>query len=230
MIAVCDIDMNGASETVQQIRSEYKGEAEAYHMDVTDENEVNTVMDEAAVRFGRLDTLVSNAGIQIVHPIESFPFADFRKLVAIHLDGAFLTTKAALKHMYRQRSGSLIYMGSVHSYEGSPLKCAYVAAKHALLGFARVAAIEGAAHNVRSNVICPGFVKTPLVEKQIPEQARDLGISGQRVIEDVMLGGTVDKQFTTMKDVADVAVFLASFDTNALTGQSILVSHGWFMN
>ena len=173
--------------------------------------------------------MVSNAGIQIVHPIEEFPYADFRKLVSIHLDGAFLTTKAAVRHMYKQKSGSLIYMGSVHSHEASPLKTAYVAAKHGILGLARVMAKEGAQHGVRSNVICPGFVKTPLDEKQIPEQAESLGISEDEVVNEVMLGGTVDKEFTTMQDVADVAVFLAGFSTNALTGQSILVSHGWFM-
>jgi 3-hydroxybutyrate dehydrogenase len=121
-------------------------------------------------------------------------------------------------------------MGSVHSHEASPLKSAYVAAKHGILGLARVMAKEGAQHGVRSNVICPGFVKTPLVDKQIPEQAKDLGISEKKVVEEVMLGGTVDKEFTTMQDVADLAVFLAAFPTNALTGQSIVISHGWFMD
>ncbi len=228
-VAICDINMDGAGETVKRIEKAGTGEAAAFHMDVTDEKEVNSTVDAVAERFGRLDTLVSNAGIQIVHPIEEFPYAEFRKLVAIHLDGAFLTTKAAVKHMYKQKSGSLIYMGSVHSHEASPLKSAYVAAKHGILGLARVMAKEGAQHGVRSNVICPGFVKTPLVEKQIPEQAESLGISEDEVVNQVMLGGTVDKEFTTMQDVADVAVFLAGFSTNALTGQSILVSHGWFM-
>jgi 3-hydroxybutyrate dehydrogenase len=199
-------------------------------MDVTDEDAVNRGIDKIVEEWGRIDTLVSNAGIQIVHPVEEFPYDEFRKLVSIHLDGAFLTTKAAVRHMYRQGSGSLIYMGSVHSHEASPLKTAYVAAKHGILGLARVMAKEGAEHGVRSNVICPGFVKTPLVEKQIPEQAKDLRIPEQEVIDDVMLGGTVDKEFTTMQDVADVAAFLADFPSNALTGQSILVSHGWFMN
>lgn len=228
-VAICDINMDGADETVKRIEKAGTGEAAAFHMDVTDEAEVNSAVDAVVERFGRLDTLVSNAGIQIVHPIEEFPYKDFRKLVTIHLDGAFLTTKAAVKHMYKQKSGALIYMGSVHSHEASPLKTAYVAAKHGILGLARVMAKEGAQHGVRSNVICPGFVKTPLVEKQIPEQAESLGISEDEVVNEVMLGGTVDKEFTTMKDVADVAVFLAGFSTNALTGQSILVSHGWFM-
>jgi 3-hydroxybutyrate dehydrogenase len=132
--------------------------------------------------------------------------------------------------MYRQNSGALIYIGSVHSYEASPLKSAYVAAKHGLLGLIRTVAKEGAKHNVRANAICPGFVRTPLVDKQIPEQSRKLGISEERLVREVMLGETVDKEFTTVEDVAEVAPMLAAFDTNALTGQSIVVSHGWHMS
>jgi len=180
--------------------------------------------------FGTIDTLVSNAGIQIVHPIEKFPFTDWKKLLAIHLDGAFLTTKAVIPHMYENKSGSIIYMGSVHSKEASPLKSAYVTAKHGLLGLARVIAKEGAEHGVRANVICPGFVKTPLVEKQIPEQAANLGISEKEVVDKIMLGETVDHTFTTIEDVAEMALLFASFPTNALTGQSVVVSHGWYMN
>ena len=120
-------------------------------------------------------------------------------------------------------------MGSVHSKEASPLKSAYVTAKHGLLGPARVIAKEGAAHNVRANVICPGFVRTPLVDKQIPEQAKEIGISEEDVVKKVMLGHTVDQQFTTVDDVAEVALLFAGFDSNALTGQSLVVSHGWFM-
>jgi 3-hydroxybutyrate dehydrogenase len=173
---------------------------------------------------------VSNAGIQIVHPVEEFSFADWKKMLAIHLDGAFLTTKACLKHMYAQgRGGSVIYMGSVHSKEASLLKAPYVTAKHGLIGLCKSVAKEGAAHKVRANVICPGFVRTPLVEKQIPEQARTLGISEADVIKKVMLRETVDGEFTTTADVAAVALMFAAFPTNALTGQSLVVSHGWFM-
>ena len=199
-------------------------------MDVSNEDQVNAGVAKTIEAFGRVDVLVSNAGIQIVYPIEDFPFADWKKLLAIHLDGAFLTTKACVKHMYKQNSGALIYMGSVHSHEASPLKSAYVAAKHGILGLARVMAKEGAKHNVRSNVICPGFVRTPLVDKQIPEQAKELGISEERVVKEVMLAETVDKEFTTVEDVAELALFLAAFETNALTGQSICVSHGWHMS
>lgn len=227
-VAICDINMKGAKETVAEIEAQ-GGQAMAVEMDVTDEAAVMAGVDAVAERFGRIDTMISNAGIQIVHPIEDFPYADFKKMIDIHLGGGFLLTKACVKHMYPQNSGSLIYMGSVHSHEASPLKSAYVSAKHALLGLSRTMAKEGAKHGVRSNVICPGFVKTPLVEKQIPEQAQSLGISEEEVINRVMLGETVDQEFTTIKDVADVAVFLASFGSNALTGQSITVSHGWYM-
>ena len=228
-IGVCDINMEGAEETKQLIEKD-GGEAITVRMNVTDEDEVTSGVDQIAEAFGSVDTLISNAGIQIVHPVEDFPLAEFRKLVSIHLDGAFLTTKACVRHMYKQGSGSLIYMGSAHSHVASPLKSAYVAAKHGVLGLSRVMAKEGAKHGVRSNVICPGFVKTPLVEKQIPEQAQNLGISEEEVVNNIMLGDTVDQEFTTMGDVADVAVFLAGFPTNALTGQSILISHGWVMN
>ena len=227
-VAVCDIDTGGAQAVVDEIeRAGSKGLA--VDMDVTSEGAVNAGVDKVAETFGRVDTMVSNAGIQIVHPIEEFPYDAFRKLVTIHLDGSFLLTKACVKHMYPQKSGSLIYMGSVHSHEPSALKTAYVAAKHGILGLARVMAKEGARHGVRSNTICPGFVKTPLVEKQIPEQAESLGISEEDVVNEIMLGETVDQEFTTMQDVADVALFLASFRSNALTGQSIVPSHGWYM-
>ena len=132
--------------------------------------------------------------------------------------------------MYKQgKGGSIIYMGSVHSKEASMLKGPYVTAKHGLIGLAKVVAKEGAKHGVRANVICPGFVRTPLVEKQIPEQAKELGISEQEVIKNVMLKETVDGEFTTTADVAQAALFFAAFESNALTGQSLIVSHGWNM-
>jgi 3-hydroxybutyrate dehydrogenase len=131
--------------------------------------------------------------------------------------------------MYKQNSGSIIYMGSVHSKKASVLKAPYVTAKHGLIGLAKVVANEGAAHGVRANVICSGFVRTPLVDKQIQEQAKKLGITEQEVIKHFMLKDTVDGEFTTVEDVAEVAVFFAALNSNALTGQSAIVSHGWFM-
>ena len=227
-VTIADLKADVSARAAQELGDEKT--AIGVGMDVSEEDEVNAGVEQTVKAFGRIDILVSNAGIQIVHPIEDFPFAEWKKMLDIHLDGAFLTTKACVKHFYPQKSGVLLYMGSVHSHEASPLKAAYVTAKHGLLGLSRVMAKEGAAHNVRANVICPGFVKTPLVEKQIPEQAKALGISEERVIKEIMLAETVDKEFTTVEDVADVALFLASFKTNALTGQSICVSHGWHMS
>ena len=227
-VVIADLNLDAANAAAKELGGEK--EAIAVAMDVTNEDQVNAGVEKTVSTFGKVDILVSNAGIQIVHPIEDFPFADWKKMLAIHLDGAFLTTKACVKHMYKQGCGTLIYMGSVHSHEASPLKSAYVAAKHGILGLARTMAKEGAKHNVRSNVICPGFVRTPLVKKQIPEQALELGISEERVVKEVLLGETVDKQFTMVEDIADVALFLAAFKTNALTGESIIVSHGWHMN
>jgi 3-hydroxybutyrate dehydrogenase len=227
-VTIADLKADVSAEAAQGLGD--KKTAIGVGMDVSKEDEVNAGVEQTVKAFGRIDILVSNAGIQIVHPIEEFPFADWKKMLAIHLDGAFLTTKACVKHFYPQKSGVLLYMGSVHSHEASPLKAAYVTAKHGLLGLSRVMAKEGAAHGVRANVICPGFVKTPLVEKQIPEQAKELGISEERVVKEIMLAETVDKEFTTVEDVAEVALFLAAFETNALTGQSICVSHGWHMS
>ncbi|TCM55914.1 3-hydroxybutyrate dehydrogenase [Rhizobium sp. PP-F2F-G48] len=228
-VAIADLKLDASQATAADLTAAGPGEALGLAMDVTSEDAVNAGVAAVVEKWGRVDVLVSNAGVQIVHKIEDFPFEDWKKMLSIHLDGAFLTTKACMPHMKRQGGGALIYMGSVHSHEASPLKSAYVTAKHGLLGLARVAAKEGGPHGVRSNVICPGFVKTPLVEKQIPEQAKALGISEDEVVKRVMLGGTVDTEFTTIEDVANVALFLAGFETNALTGQSLMVSHGWAM-
>ncbi|MFT4198027.1 MAG: 3-hydroxybutyrate dehydrogenase [Pseudoxanthomonas sp.] len=228
-VAIADLNLDGARAVAGEIEAA-GGQALAVAMDVTDEAAVEAGIAAVAQRFGAIDILVSNAGVQIVHPIEQFPFAEWKKMLAIHLDGAFLTTRAVLPHMYRDdRGGTVIYMGSVHSHEASPLKAPYVTAKHGLLGLCRTLAKEGARHGVRSNVVCPGFVRTPLVEKQIPEQARTLGISEEEVVKKVMLGNTVDGIFTTLDDVTQTVKFLCAFPSNALTGQSILVSHGWRM-
>jgi len=229
-VAIADLKLDAAQAVADELTAMGPGRAIAIEMDVTDEDAVNAGVQKTVDDLGSVDVLVSNAGIQIVHRIEDFPFAEWKKMLAIHLDGAFLTTKACLPHMYAQGSGTVIYMGSVHSKEASPLKSAYVTAKHGLMGLSRTLAKEGGPKGVRSHVICPGFVKTPLVEKQIPEQAKDLGISEEEVVNEVMLGGTVDKEFTTVEDVAEVAWIFAAFPTNALTGQSLTVSHGWNMS
>jgi 3-hydroxybutyrate dehydrogenase len=228
-VAIADLNKDAAEAVADEIRAS-GGQALGVAMDVTDEQAVIDGVAAAIRAFGGVDILVSNAGIQIVHPLEEFSYAEWKKMLAIHLDGAFLTTRACLPHMYKSgRGGSVIYMGSVHSKEASVLKAPYVTAKHGLIGLAKGVAKEGGTRGVRANVICPGFVRTPLVDKQIPEQAKTLGISEQDVIKNVMLKATVDGEFTTVDDVAQTALFFAAFPSNALTGQSLVVSHGWFM-
>ncbi len=225
---IADLNLDAAQATAEEIKAK-GGDAFAVAMNVTDEDAVNKGVADVVAKYGKIDILVSNAGIQIVHPLVDFPYADWKKLLAIHLDGSFLTTKACLKYMYEANYGRVIYTGSVHSKEASKLKAPYVTAKHGLIGLAKVLAKEGAEHNVTANVVCPGFVRTPLVEKQIPEQAAALGITEEQVIKTVMLKETVDGEFTTTDDVADAVLFFAAATTNAFTGQSLVVSHGWFM-
>lgn len=225
---IADLNIEAARKTAYEI-GKLGPEPMAVAMDVTNENQVDDGIASVAKKFGRIDALVSNAGIQIVKPLAEFPFQDWKNLLSIHLDGAFLTTRACLRYMYEQKSGAIVYIGSVHSKEASKLKAPYVTAKHGLIGLCKVVAKEGAEHNVRANVVCPGFVRTPLVEKQIPEQATELGISEDEVIHNVMLKDTVDGEFTTVDDVANAVLYFVGFPNNALTGQSLVISHGWFM-
>lgn len=227
-VAVADLTLESAQVVVDAIE-QAGGTAMALAMDVTDEQAVDTGVASIAERWGGLDIALANAGVQHIDPLHKLDYQDWRKVMNVHLDGAFLVTRAALREMYASGGGTLLYMGSVHSLEASPLKAPYVAAKHGMLGLCRAVAKEGAEHNVRSNIICPGFVRTPLVDKQIPEQAKELGMSEEDVISKVMLKNTVDGQFTTVDDVSELAVHLAAFPSAAMTGQSIVVSHGWHM-
>ena len=228
-VVIADLNKAAADATAAEL-SASGGKAIGVAVDVTSEEQVDAAVKASTDAFGPIDILISNAGIQIVHPVEEFSYADWKKMLAIHLDGAFLTTRAVMPLMQKSGTGgSIIYMGSVHSKEASVLKSAYVTAKHGLIGLCKTVAKEGGKYKIRANVICPGFVRTPLVEKQIPEQAKALGISEDDVIKKVMLKETVDGEFTTVQDVAEVALLFAGFETNALTGQSVVVSHGWFM-
>ncbi len=155
-VVIADLKADAAEKAASELKAMGPGDAFAVEMDVTSEEAVNAGVAATIEKWGRVDVLVSNAGIQIVNKIEDFAFADWKKMLAIHLDGAFLTTKACMPHMKAQKGGAIIYMGSVHSKEASPLKSAYVTAKHGLLGLARVVAKEGGKFGVRANVICPG--------------------------------------------------------------------------
>jgi 3-hydroxybutyrate dehydrogenase len=229
-VVIADLNEDGARAAAAQLE-QYGHPTMAVAMDVSNETMVDAAVDKVVAELGGVDILVSNAGIQIIERIENLAFDKWKLMMGVHLDGAFLTTRACLRDMYKRGSGgAIIYIGSVHSREASPLKAPYVTAKHGLLGLCRTVAKEAAEHGVHANVICPGYIRTPLVERQIPEQAKELGISEGEVIRDVLLKDTVDGEFTTAADVARVAVFLAAFETNALTGQSLIVSHGWCMD
>ncbi|HXT61107.1 MAG TPA: 3-hydroxybutyrate dehydrogenase [Pirellulales bacterium] len=228
-VAVADRDSQRAALVADEI-ARAGGAAIAVEMDVTDERQVEIGVRRAIDEYAALDILVSNAGVQHVAALVDLDFADWKRLLAVHLDGAFLTTRACMRRMIEAgNGGTLIYLGSVHSFEASARKAPYVAAKHGLIGVAKTAAKEGAPHGIRANTICPGFVRTPLVEKQIPELAQAMGLSEADVVRKVMLAPTIDGEFTTTGDVAETAIFLAAFPSAALSGQSIVVSHGWHM-
>lgn len=228
-VVIADINLGHAEETAHQISAEYKTQTLALQMDVSSEEDVQQGVQKIINKFDRIDTLISNAGIQTIASIFEFKFSDWKRLLSIHLDGGFLTARACMQEMKKRKGGSIIFTGSVHSFEASKEKSAYVTAKHGLLGLTRAIAKEGAPYNIRANLIGPGFVRTPLVDKQIPEQAKALNITEEQVVKDVMLGDTIDGEFTTTNDVAETALFLAGFETNALSGQSLIVSHGWHM-
>jgi 3-hydroxybutyrate dehydrogenase len=229
-VVVADLDEARTTAVAAEIAAATHAQVLGVAMDVTNEDSVEAAIAQAIAVYGGVDILCANAGNQIIGGLHELAFSDWKKIMAVHLDGSFLTTRACLRQMYKAgEGGTIIYTGSVHSKLASVLKAPYVTAKHGILGLCRAVAKEGAPYGVRAHVICPGFVRTPLVEKQIPEQAKLLNISEQDVVEKVMLKDTVDKQFTSTNEIADTAVFLSEQTTLALTGQSILLTHGWFM-
>ena len=223
-----DIDAKSAEATALQIQKT-GGKAISIIMDVSKEDQVIAAFTYAKEQLGRVDCLISNAGIQVISPIVDLDLARWQKMMDIHLTGAFLCTREALKIMYPQNSGAMMYSGSIHSKVASKGKSPYVTAKHGVLGLCRTVAKEGAKHHVRANVICPGFVRTPLVEKQIPEQAKTFGVSEEEVVKRIMLGETVDAEFTTLEEISESALFLANYPNLGLTGQSLMLTHGWAM-
>jgi 3-hydroxybutyrate dehydrogenase len=231
-VVIADLNAAGAQAVAATLP-----QAIGVGVDVSNEAAVQNVIDQTVKKYGRIDILVSNAGFQHISPVESFPYDIWRKMMDVHVGGTFLFTKACLQQMAKQpagpvgtSNGKLILMGSIHSKEASPAKSAYIAAKHALLGFTRAVSKEAGPKGISCNLICPGFVLTPLVEKQIPEQAKTLGITEKEVIKNVMLKNTVDGEFSTIDDIAESTLFFAAHPTNALTGQSLNVSHGWHMD
>ena len=219
-IVIADLNKEAAEATAAELKAT-GAQAIGVGVDATSEDQVNASVEEAAKAFGGIDILISNAGIQIVHPVEEFSFADWKKMLAIHLDGAFLTTKACLKHMYAQgRGGSVIYMGSVHSKEASLLKAPYVTAKHGLIGFTKTLSRELGDFGIRVNAILPGAVDGPRLKQVFEGRASATGRSVAQE-EAAALANQSIKRFVDPADIAALAVFLASGAARSISGQLI---------
>ncbi|MFC3164705.1 3-hydroxybutyrate dehydrogenase [Ciceribacter thiooxidans] len=207
---------------------EEKGGRAIYHgADMTKPEEIADLMATAAAEFGMVDVLVNNAGIQHVAAIEEFPVEKWDQIIAINLSSAFHTMRAAIPAMKEKRHGRIINVASAHGLIASPFKAAYVAAKHGIMGLTKTAALELAESGVTVNAICPGYVLTPLVEKQIPDTAKARGISEAQVKSDVMLKFQPTKEFVAVEEVAAVALFLASDAARQITGTHISIDGGW---
>ena len=199
-----------------------------YHgADMTKPAEIADLIVTATERFGSVDILVNNAGIQYVEKVEDFPIEQWDRIIAINLSSSFHTIRAAIPGMKAKGWGRIINIASAHGLVASPFKAAYVAAKHGVLGLTKTVALEVAENGITANSICPGYVLTPLVEKQIPDQARTRGITEQQVINDVMLKGQPTKKFITVEQVAALAVYLAGDDAAQITGTHVSMDGGW---
>jgi len=195
--------------------------------DMSKADAIEGMMERAIAEFGSIDVLVNNAGIQHVAPIDEFPLAKWDAIIAINLSAAFHTARLALPAMKKNKFGRIINVASAHALVASPFKSAYVAAKHGVAGLTKTIALEGAEHGITANAICPGYVLTPLVEKQIPDTARARGISEAAVVRDVLLAAQPTRQFVTVEQVAALALYLASDAAASTTGAIIPIDGGW---
>lgn len=227
IVGVADTDLDPARNVQREIQSS-GGRAQAIQLDVTVEHAVDSVIARFAKDHGRLDVLVANAGVQHLDAIADVTFQEWKRVLAVHLEGSFLTARAALREMIPAKRGAIIFMGSVHSYMVSEKKGPYAVAKHGIVGLCRAIAKENGRDGIRANTICPGFVRTPLIDRQLPVLARERGVFEQEIINQ-FLTLTVDNEPTTPQELAELAILLAALPTNVLNGQSIGASHGIHM-
>ena len=195
--------------------------------DMSKPDQVKGAIPAAEKELGKVDIIVNNAGIQHVEPIETFPDADWESVIGINLSSAFYLTKAALPGMKKRKWGRIINISSAHGLVASAYKSAYVAAKHGLVGLTKVTALETAEEGITANAICPGYVWTPLVQKQIPEQAKAHNMSEEEVVKKVLLSNQPNKKFATVEEMGALAVFLCSDGGASITGTAIPVDGGW---
>jgi 3-hydroxybutyrate dehydrogenase len=220
-VTVTDVDVAAGEREARTLDGRFIG------ADLTRGDDCQRLIAETIAAVGHLDILVNNAGVQHVAPIEEFPESQWRRILDLMLTAPFLLTQAALPGMYARGWGRIVNVGSVHSMRASAFKSAYVAAKHGLLGLTRVTALEGAPHGVTCNCICPSYVRTPLVEKQIGDQARVHGIPENEVVERVMLAEAPIKRLLEPDEVAAYAIFLCADAASGVTGSAVTLDCGW---
>jgi 3-hydroxybutyrate dehydrogenase len=209
------------------IESEFGVKAIYSGADMSKGAEIAAMVEEAQNALGSVDILVNNAGIQFVSPIEEFPVDKWDQIIAINLSAAFHATRAAFPGMKAKKWGRIINTASAHALVASPFKSAYVAAKHGIAGLTKTVALEGAIFGITANAICPGYVWTPLVEKQIPDTMAARGLTREQVINDVLLDAQPTKEFVTVEEIAAYAVFLASDAAKSITGAILSIDGGW---
>jgi 3-hydroxybutyrate dehydrogenase len=221
----------GDAAEIEQLRgkiaADHGVEVRHHGADMSKRHEIEAMMSDALVGFGAVDILVNNAGIQFVAPVDEFPVDKWNAILAINLTASFHTVRLALPAMKRKGWGRIVNVASAHALVASPFKSAYVAAKHGIAGFTKTVALEVATQGITMNAICPGYVWTPLVEKQIPDTAKARGLTPQQVIDDVLLHAQPTKQFVTIDQVAALAVFLSSDAAASITGTLLPVDGGW---
>jgi 3-hydroxybutyrate dehydrogenase len=229
----CNVLINGFGEaaTIERIRisieAEHKVKCVYSPADLTKPAEIEAMFALAREALGPIDILVNNAGVQHVSPVEDFPVEKWNLIINLNLNAAFHTTRLAFPEMKARKWGRIINIASAHALVASPFKSAYVAAKHGILGFTKSTALEGAQHGIRVNAICPGYVRTGLVENQIADTAKARGISEEAVVRDVLLAAQPTKEFVKVSDVAAMAVFLTTEAANQINGAALSIDGGW---
>ncbi len=220
------LEKNGA-EIASEIGKKYSVQTSFSNANLIEAEQIQDLVDASFKTFGSVEVLINNAGIQYVSPIEEFPLDKWNAIIAINLTSAFILSKAVWKNMKQQNFGRIINISSVHGLRASEYKSAYVSAKHGIIGLTKVLALEGAACNITCNAICPGYVKTPLVEGQIKDQAKAHKLTEKEVVQKIMLKKQAVKEFIPEDKIAELALFLANKNATAITGSSFTLDGGW---
>lgn len=220
------LEANG-DEIAGNVARKYKVKTAFSNANLMREDAIEALLNTTKLEFGSIDVLINNAGIQYVSPVEDFPAEKWNQILAVNLTSAFLASKGVWNGMLENKFGRIINISSVHGLRASEYKSAYVAAKHGVIGLTKVLALEGAGHNITCNAICPGYVKTPLVEGQIKDQAKAHKLSEDEVVQKIMLKKQAVKEFIPVDKISELALFLAMENASAVTGSSFTLDGGW---